>query len=109
MRVEHYLVQRRGFWFTLFVVSELFLLALPCVSRKHIDEEILQVGAKVVWAPCIVGGEGFRGRRHGVGVSSAASVQTNAGSEQGFARYVVLFNSLSLVCIRRTRCAGPPM
>jgi hypothetical protein len=60
VRVEHDLVQRRGFWLTLFVVMELLLLALPCVSRKHIHEEIVIVGAKVVWAPCIAAGKGFR-------------------------------------------------
>jgi 2-iminoacetate synthase ThiH len=62
VRVEHDLIQRRGFWFTLLVVLELFLLALPCVSPKHMHEEIVLTGAKVVWASCVIGGEGFRGR-----------------------------------------------
>jgi hypothetical protein len=48
VRVEDYLIQRRGFRFTLFVVLELFLVALPCVSPKHIHEEIVKVGAKVI-------------------------------------------------------------
>jgi hypothetical protein len=50
-----------------FVVLELFLLALPCVSPKHIHEEIVLTGAKVVWASCVIGGEGFRGRSQRVG------------------------------------------
>jgi hypothetical protein len=65
--MEDYLIQRRGFWFTLFVVLELFLLALPCVSPEHIHEEIVLTGAKVVWASCVIGGEGFRGRSQRVG------------------------------------------
>jgi hypothetical protein len=48
VRVVHYLIQERGFRFTLCVVLELFLVALPCVSPKHIQEEIVKVGAKVV-------------------------------------------------------------
>ena len=35
VRVEDYLIQRRGFRFTLFIVLELFLLALSCVSPEH--------------------------------------------------------------------------
>jgi hypothetical protein len=47
--VEDYLIQRRGFWFTLSVVLKPSLLALPCVSREHTQGVIVKCRGEVAW------------------------------------------------------------
>ena len=49
MGVEYDPIQRRGLWFTLFVVLELFLLALPCVAREHTQGVIVKSRGEVAW------------------------------------------------------------
>ena len=49
VRVEDYLIQRRGFRFTLFIVLELFPLALPGVARKHTQGAIVESRGEVAW------------------------------------------------------------
>jgi len=47
--VEDYLIQRRGFWFTLSVVLKPSLLALPCVAREHTQGAIVKCRGEVAW------------------------------------------------------------
>ena len=49
MDVKYDAIQRRGLWFSLFVVLELFLLALPGVSREHTQEVIVKGRGEVAW------------------------------------------------------------
>lgn len=47
VRVKDYLIQRGGFGFTLFVVLELFPLALPGVAREHTQGVIVKCRGEV--------------------------------------------------------------
>ncbi len=55
VRVEDYLIQRRGFGFTLFVVLELFPLALPGVASEHTQGVIVECRGKVAWLLACMG------------------------------------------------------
>ena len=53
--VEDYLIQRRGFRLALFIVLELFPLALPGVAREHTQGVIVECRGEVAWLLARIG------------------------------------------------------
>ena len=56
MGVEYDPIQRRGLWFTLFVVLEPLLMAVPYVAREHTQGVIVKSWGEVAWLGDVIFG-----------------------------------------------------